>query len=205
MASIASAAVGLEPILGRGGSTAEAQEFEADAAFDPKASIRAVAIKRRNAAYNYRVRTAQAEFHVPIPNHPSNGDETRYPNFIGNFSKGLPHDANGEVTASAYAKFLTAVNSGKPTDFNAIPLGGTVLLVDPQSGLAFDLEGTDSHQLAEPPSPAVASPQRADEMVENYWQALLRDVPFSQYGTDAGAQAAIADLNKLVDFPVRNG
>jgi len=202
--SVASAAIGLEPILCGNGSTAEAQEFETAAASASKASIHAAAVKRRNQAFNYRVRTAREEFHVPLPDHTSNGDETLYPNFIGNYSKGLPHDAHGEVVSSAYATFLTAVDKGKASDFNAIPLGGTVLLVDPQAGLAFDLEGTDSHQLAEPPSPALASAQRADEMVENYWQALLRDVPFSQYETGA-TTAAISDLNSLTDFPVRNG
>jgi hypothetical protein len=206
VASIASAAVGLEPILGGKSSIAEAQEFDS-AMSVPAASSRARAVQRRNASYKYRVRTAAAEFHVPIPDHVSNGDETLFPNFIGNFSKGLPHDANGEVFQSTYKKLLTAVNSGKPADFNAITMGGNVLLVDPQSGLAFDLMGTDSHQLTEPPAPPVTSAWRAGEAVENYWMALLRDVPFSQYGTDPVAQAALTDLNKLTDFrgPKVNG
>lgn len=209
VASIASAAVGLEPILGGKSSTAQAQEFAPAVASASQASIRASAVRRRNAAYNYRVRTAQAEFHVSIPNHATNGDETLYPNFIGNFSKGLPHDAQGEVVPSAYGTLLTAVNSGKPADFNAITMGGanSAPLINPQAGLAFDLAGTDSHQLVEPPAPAVAGAWRAGEAVENYWMTLLRDVPFSQYGTDPTAQAAIADLNKLSDFrgPRMNG
>jgi hypothetical protein len=200
VASMASAAISLEPILRSGGATAEAQEFEAAGAAASKASIRAKAVRRRAAAFNYRHRTANQEFHIALPDHSDNGDEARYSNFIGNFSKGLAHDANGEVNPAAYAKFLAAINSGKPADFDAIPMGGTVLLVNPQAGLAFDLEGTDSHQLTEPPAPALASAQRAGEAVENYWMALLRDVPFSQYGTDPTAQAAIADLNKLSDF-----
>jgi hypothetical protein len=75
-----------------------------------------------------------------------------------------------------------------------------VPLVDPQAGLAFDLEGTDSHQLAIAPAPALASAWRAGEAVEVYWQALLRDVPFSQYAASPLAAAAIADLNDLSDF-----
>ncbi len=197
---MASAAISLEPILRSSGASAEAQEFDAAGAAASKASIRAKAVRRRAAAFNYRHRTANQEFHIALPNHPDNGDEARYSNFIGNYSKGLAHDATGEVSPAAYAKLLTAINSGKPDDFNAIPMGGTVLLVNPQAGLAFDLEGTDSHQLAEPPAPALAGAQRAGEAVENYWMALLRDIPFSQYGTDATAQAALADLNKLSDF-----
>src|SRR6202040_842053 len=119
-----------------------------------------------------------------------NGDESLYSTFIGNFSKGLPHDAHGEVDPTAYGKLLTAVNSGKPADFNAITMGAanSAPLINPQAGLAFDLVGTDSHQLVEPPAPPVASAWRAGEAVENYWMWLLRDVPFSQYGTDPVAQ-----------------
>jgi hypothetical protein len=195
-ASIASTAIGLEPILGSKAAIANAQEA---AAASPGA-IRAAAIRRRNTSYIKRVNAARDQFRVPLPTHVSNGDETLYPTFIGNFSKGLAHDASGEVSPAGYGKFLTAVNSGKPSDFAAITMGGTVLLVNPQSALAFDLEGADSHQLLIPPSPAVASAQRAGEAIENYWQALLRDVPFSQYGTDAGALQAIADLNAASDF-----
>ena len=72
----------------------------------------------------------------------------------------------------------------RPSDFNLIPLGGTVPLVDPQAGLAFDSESTDSHQLAIPVPPPLSSAKMADNAVENYWQALLRDVPFSEYDTD---------------------
>ncbi len=207
VASIASSAIGLEPIFRGTGSSAEAQEFMP--AVSAARATHRKAVRRRDAAFDYRMKTARAEFRVELPDHPSNSDETLYPNFIGNFSKGLPHDANGEVEASAYGKLLTAVNSGKPADFNAIPMGSAnaTPLINPQSGLAFDLVGTDSHQLVEPPSPAVASAQRAGEAVENYWMALLRDVPFSQYGADPAAQAAIAELSGLSDFrgPKVNG
>lgn len=155
---------------------------------------------RRNKAFALRMHAATMEKQVPIPTHPINGDETLYANRIGSFSKGLPHDSFGEVDAAAYAKFLKAVTGGQPTDFEAIPLGGNVRLIDPQAGLAFDMEGTDSHQMTLPGSPAVASAERAGEAVENYWQALLRDVSFTQYGTSSLAAAAIADLNALSDF-----
>ncbi len=137
---------------------------------------------------------------MPIPAHPNNGDEERYSNRIGNFSKGLPHNPIGEVDESAYAAFLKACKSGRPADFEAIPMGGSSRLIDPQAGLAYDLEGTDSHQLAIPPAPALASAWRAAEAVEDYWMALMRDVAFADYGTDPMAQAAISDLNKLTDF-----
>src|SRR5438132_547439 len=42
--------------------------------------------------------------------------------------------------------------------------------------------------------------QRADEAVENYWMALLRDVPFTDYATNATALQACAELSTLAGF-----
>jgi hypothetical protein len=156
--------------------------------------------QRANQSYNIRVAAAYAEKRVALPAHPNNGDEDLYPNRIGNYSKGLAHDQFGEVAPDSYASLLSALASGDPSDFEKIILGGSVPLVDPQSGLAFDLEGTDSHQLAFAPAPALASAWRAGEAVEVYWQALMRDVPFSQYAVSPLAAAAIDDLNALSDF-----
>jgi hypothetical protein len=79
-------------------------------------------------------------------------------------------------------------------------LGGTVKLSGPQGGLAYDLEGTDCGQLTIPPSPKLASAERAGEMVEDYWMALARDIPFSLYGEEPITVASLVDLNKLSDF-----
>lgn len=172
---------------------------------------------RANLSQQIRVNAAQAERNVPLPSHPTNDDETSFSNKIGNYSKCLPHNEFGEVDVTAYNTLITALNTGHPADFENITLDLGRKLVDPQSGIAFDLEGTDSHQLAVisnssppvafPPSPAVDSAERAAEMVENYWMALARDVPFSQYGNEPITSAAITELNKLVDFtgPKING
>jgi hypothetical protein len=155
---------------------------------------------RKERSYQIRKSAALAERKLPTPPQISNGDEARYPNFIGNYSQGLPHNSIGEVDPAAYQALLTAADSGKPSDFANIPLGGTTKLVDPQGGLAFDLEGADCSQLTSPPSPKLASAERAGEMVEDYWMAIARDVPFSQYGAEPITAAAIVDLNKLSDF-----
>jgi hypothetical protein len=162
---------------------------------------------RRARSFQIRLKAAIAERKIPVPPQINNGDEARYPNFIGNFTQGLPHNPNGEVHTAAYEALLRAVKSGEPDDFASIPLGGTVKLAGPQGGLAFDLEGTDSAQLTIPPSPALASAERAGEMVEDYWMALARDIPFSQYGSEAITAAAIDELSKLSDFrgPKVNG
>jgi len=165
------------------------------------------ASSRRGRSFEIRLRAARAERHVHTPKQISNGDEQRYSTFIGNYSQGLPHNSLGEVDPSAYQALLTAVDSGKPGDFANIPLGGNTKLSGPQGGLAFDLEGSDVAQLTIPPAPKVASAERADEMVEDYWMAIARDIPFSQYGEEPLTAAAIVELNKMSDFagPKVNG
>jgi hypothetical protein len=155
---------------------------------------------RKARSFRIRSKAAIDERETPTPQQVSNHDETRYPNFIGNYSQGLPHNAIGEVDLPAYRALLTAVKSGDPEDFALIPLGGNTKLAGPQGGIAFDLEGADSAKLTIPPSPALASAERAGEMVEDYWMALARDIPFSQYGMEPVTTAAITDLNKLSDF-----
>ena len=126
--------------------------------------------------------------------HPNNEDENLYPNKIGNYSKGLPHNDDGTVVLSAYNALVNALHTGRPVDFDAIPLGGTRGFTNPQSGLAFDMQGPDAHALVQAPAPAFASREQAAEISENYWMALLRDVPYSQYSTNPIANAAAADL-----------
>jgi hypothetical protein len=163
---------------------------------DSENQVRARAIK----CFNIRVDAAKAEFHLRIPDEVTNGDEGRFPNYIGNFSKGLVHNAIGEVEPASYASLLRAVNNGDPRLFEQIHMGGKVPLVDPQAGLAFDLEGTDSHALAIGTPPSVASREIADAAVENYWMALCRDVNFTKYGQESVTTAAIAELNSLPAF-----
>src|SRR5207253_1701959 len=124
---------------------------------------------RRLQAYNLRVQTALAEMQLPLPPHPNNGDEDRYPNKLGSFSKGLPHNDLGEVDLNAYQIYLGSLTSGDPADFESIPMGcppPRYRLVNPQSGLAFDLEGADSHALYEPPAPAFSSAEETGEIIE---------------------------------------
>jgi hypothetical protein len=157
-------------------------------------------LSRRGRSYRIRVGAAMAEHKILPPPQISNGDETRYHDFIGNYSQGLTHNSIGEVEPAAYQALLTAVDSGNPSDFAKIPLGGSVKLSGPQGGLAFDLQGSDCAQFTIPPSPRLAGAERAGEMVEDYWMALARDIPFSRYGEEPVTAAAIAELNKLSDF-----
>ncbi|MFW9262483.1 twin-arginine translocation pathway signal protein [Nostoc sp. KVJ20] len=161
-------------------------------------------------AYRVRLEAAALERNIPIPPHPTNGDDERYPNKIGSDSRGLPHNQLGEVKLEAYNSLTKALTTQNPNDYENIILGGTRKLVNPQGPLAISLEGINAAQIAVPPPPALASADRAAEAVELYWQALLRDVPLSklQNNTDnPKVLAAVEDLNRLSVFrgPKQNG
>ena len=177
-------AVGAKPFLDGRSSEAAAQKFNT------------LIPTRSQKAYQWRTSSALQSYHATSPNirHPTNSDESLYPNLIAGYSKALPHDANGEVVPAAYEMLLQAVRSGIPADFEQIPLGGARKLTSPQSGLAFDSEGGDAHSFVMPPAPAFASREIAAEIAENYWMALLRDVPFADYPNNPTANAAAADL-----------
>jgi hypothetical protein len=183
-AALATGMIGFEPLLQNEHSQAQG-------------ALSAGSNQRANDCAKLRRDAAQAGLRTTPQNlqHPANDDENLYPNKIGNYSKGLPHNDDGTVVLSAYQALLQALNSGRPADFDAIPMGGDRKLTNPQSGLAFDMEGPDGHALVQPPAPAFASREQAAEISENYWMALLRDVPYSQYGSDAIANAAAVDLS----------
>ncbi|MBZ5661599.1 MAG: vanadium-dependent haloperoxidase [Acidobacteriia bacterium] len=165
---------------------------------------------RAESSERIRQEVAERESNVRIPDHQDNGDEALYPSKIGNYSKNLKHDpTTGEVDPAAYQAMIGAISTGRFADFEALALNGHFgsadpsaqrRLVNPGSGYAFDLEGTDSHQLKLRPAPKFASAQEAGEAAELYWMALLRDTNFADYDSSALAQAAAADLSKMSDF-----
>ncbi len=163
--------------------------------------------QRRHRAFVIRRDAAVLQRDRPNQVSASNGDEQLYPNRIANYSKGLPHNQFGEVDLNAYNAMLRALNSGVASDFEAIPLSGTIKLANPQASYCFAMEGADAEAIASPPAATFNSAQAAAEMVEDYWCALTRDVPFSQYSSDPLVNQACADLSKLSDYraPKVNG
>jgi hypothetical protein len=157
----------------------------------------------RRRALEVRDACARKADAIPIAPHPTNGDETLYPNKIGSDTRGLPHDKRGEVDQAAWQALFTACQSGDPADFEKIPLGGPRRLVNPVGTQAVSLSGINPTQIGIPPAPALASAERAGEAVEVYWQALLRDVPLTELrdGTEnRDVLAAAEELSRLSDF-----
>lgn len=151
-------------------------------------------------AYAVRLEAARHMRDLGDPRHLTNGDEAALSNHLATFSKGLPHEAHGEVEPKALAFLLKALDSGSPADFESIPLGGFTKLANPQAAWAFELVGPDASQPKIPQPPRFGSAEQAGEMVELYWQALARDVPFSEYPSHPLLSRAAADLSRLSDF-----
>lgn len=155
---------------------------------------------RVDRSYNIRVQAALFQKLASLPVQQPNGDEQRYLNRIGNYSKGLPHNQFGEVDQVAYNALLRALESGNPDDFERINMGGTAQFKNPQAGLTFPMEGSDPGHVYMPPAPAFSSAEIAAEIAENYWMALARDVNFADYEQHPVTIAAVADLNRYSDF-----
>ncbi|MBI3304336.1 MAG: vanadium-dependent haloperoxidase [Deltaproteobacteria bacterium] len=187
--TLAAEVVGVPTFFGRPGAHAEAAEI------GPIGKK-----KRRKRAYHIRKEAATFQHDLPLPVHPDNGDEARYPSKLGSYSKALPHNSVGEVDLSAYNALIHALSTGEPADFAAIPLGGTARLTSPQAAYAFALEGPDSHHLGMQAPPAFSSAEEAAEMAELYWQALTRDVPFVEYDTHPLIRQAATDLSTFSAF-----
>lgn len=152
-------------------------------------------MSRRADAYTVRINAASAQADMSYGTQESNGDEGLYADYRGSFSKGLQHNNLGEVKTSAYDALLGALETGQTRDFEAIDMGGTRRLVNPQGAYKYDLVGLDSHKTFIKPAPAFESAETAAEVGELYWKALCRDVPFTEFGSNTLVQAAAADLN----------
>jgi membrane-associated phospholipid phosphatase len=161
------------------------------------ARLAGVTNRRVIEAMELRVAEAMADARVLAATNVNNGDEARYADKGGTYTKGLLHDNFGRVDLRAYQTFKTALNSGEFSDFQNIIMGGTRTLNGPQGGLAFCLVALDNAQFGQPqvpPAPATASDQNATELLEHYWASLLRDVAFTDYTSNRAAQAAAAEL-----------
>ncbi len=100
----------------------------------------------------------------------------------------------------AYRTLLKALWVGKDSAFEQIPLGGTRPLTNPQAGIAYDIEGPDSHHLAIRPAPRIDSAENSSEAMELYWMALARDVNFTDYQNSSLIEHALQELSDASDF-----
>jgi hypothetical protein len=158
-------------------------------------------------AKKIRINCANNEAHIHVPPHTTNGDEQRYHDKCGTYSKGLLQDGIGLVNLAAFQSLKHAIDTGRFQDFEHIITGGSRTQNGPMAGIAFALEGTDGvqfgnapcpdnqiNQVVVPPAPALASAAYGTELIEMYWAALLRDVAFTDYASNPIAAQAAAEL-----------
>jgi hypothetical protein len=153
--------------------------------------------ERQVESFKIRLDAAKQELRRPPVHHPTNGDEERFPNRIGNFSKTLPHNELGEVDPAAYDALLEALEAGDFKLMEQVPRAGG-RFTNPLGGLAFTLEGPDTAAVELNPPPSIASPEWAADLAELYWMALLRDVPFSEYDSHPLAREACGESGAVV-------
>jgi hypothetical protein len=144
-----------------------------------------------------RTRTAGHDAFAAAPAQVDNGDEARYRDKSGTYTKDVLQSNVGVVDPAAYQSFKAALSSGDPADFEKIVVGGSRTLNGPQAGLAFYLDSLDGSQYTVPPAPALASEAYATELVELYWASLLRDVAFTAYPASSVAMQAAAELSSM--------
>lgn len=154
-------------------------------------------------AERQRVSVARQIIPNARPTQPDNGDFAAHGDKRATFTKGLKHDLiTGRVDAAAFAAFAAAFEQPRDMIFAAIKtltahVGAGIATrkwVNPVAGRAYSVVAGDPQQYAMPPAPRFGSAELSFEMIENYWMALLRDVPFSQYETSALAVQAAAEL-----------
>ena len=170
------------------------------AATAPEVPLESVLGGRAAEAYSVRIAAADLARKLPCEGHRGNGDETRYATKWASYTKALPHDALGHVVPDAYAAYLAAMRSGNAEEMEKIPLGGFTKLSNPHAALAFDLIGPDAAQPVLAAPARMDSAERAAELVELYWHALLRDVRFADYESSPLVQRACDELTSLRTF-----
>jgi hypothetical protein len=159
--------------------------------------------RRRRAAKRRRDGIREMLQRRPRFDQPSSDDESdfgREANYVASYSKGLPHDENGEVDPDAYETLRSALAAENGGDFDAVPQPGVRPLTNPEAAISYNPSGLDPNDVYGPAAPSFDSARSAGEMVELYWMALLRDVPFREYNDDGDVDAAAGELGGLTDF-----
>jgi hypothetical protein len=120
------------------------------------------------------------------------------------YHKGLPHHATGEVDAASFDEFVEALrelNQAGDTEPLAKVKGGALegsrKMVNPMAGWSKDLQISDPCCFKSPPPPRIDSAGAGAELVELYWMAVLRDVPFAAWASNADVQTAVTEMDQL--------
>ena len=112
------------------------------------------------------------------------------------FGKTLQHDAAGQMSAATMQSFEAATVSGKVADWERLPVTNEIRLINPLAAFPWDKDPMAVDVIKLPPFPALESERLAEEALELYWMALLRDVPLWDYERNSLVRDAVAELRK---------
>ena len=126
---------------------------------------------------------------------------------VERFHKGLQHDPTTGNVKQSHFEFFTDQLKKLNADPGKAAKNGFRLrktnqdslrnFVNPQSGWALDTENTDPCCYSIPAPPKIDTEEDAAEIIELYWMALLRDVPFIAWDDTADFQEAAEELSGL--------
>src|SRR6476620_841493 len=198
-------------VLGKA-AVASGQEYNR-AVGDTNDLLSGMSDPRVRQSFALRLEAARRDALIPVPPHTTNGDEARYSDKSGTYTKGVLQNGIGLVNPAAFQTFRHAIDTGTFAAFESVILGGTRTLNGPLAGNAFSLEGCDGvqfgnarspanqiRQVVVPPAPALASAAYGTELVELYWASLLRDVAFTDYASNPIAIQAAKELAQQRDY-----
>ena len=196
-AGVATAAVGAGVLLPTKSAMADHFDLENVTSFTALSGE-----DRQDQVYQLRKQVAKAYKNLPLVTHVNNGDDRRYDTRIGSYTKGMPHNALGEVDEGFYKTYLRAIRTGDRALFDSLelPAGSNITLRNIENIWSIDYLGPDAHNTTMQAAPAIASAEHAGEFVELYWQALTRDVPFADYETNDDINDAADELSAMSDF-----
>jgi len=163
---------------------------------------------RAERTYQIRMRLAQRVLRRRVNNHRTNRDERDFAPAFSYTKVLFNKDAFGEVVPSNYQSLRQAIRQGRFNRFENTVATGAKGLKNPLASHAYDLKGFDSSQQRLPRPPSIRSSAVAAEMAELYWQALCRDIHFSDYEQDATISDAANDLSAHYsdsDWPLHLG
>jgi hypothetical protein len=181
---------------------------------------------RQRARKEYEVRTTSArqQLREGVDTSPHESNDRVSDRVVSKFGKSLEHDhETGLPTPETYEALVTACETGEGYDriqqasldtYDFDTGGGADTidvsrivddvrnlspkpLVQPESARTYQMQGASTAQLRIARSPAFDSEQTGAEMVELYWRALTRDVPFHEYDGDDLVEDAAEELDDL--------
>ena len=151
---------------------------------------------RRTEVERARTKAARRAARVAFRSPQRTADEATFGEEFS-YTKVLSKNELGEATPQHYRLLKQAIRRGRISRFENTLFDkvGAKAFKNPLAAHALDLAGIDGSQVRLLRPPSIASAWNSAEMAELYWQALCRDVPFTDYWSDNTVSDAASDLS----------